>query len=71
MIWKNIMSQRIKFLIESPCYRCGCQSECDKKIKKVPKFSEIRDIIFENGAFNFHNCPLWIAINAPEMIDES
>lgn len=58
-------------LLESPCYRCGCQDKCSNKIKRVPKFAEIRDNIFADAKYNFHNCPLWIALNAPEMVDES
>lgn len=63
------MSRRIKSLKESPCYQCHCEWECDKKIKRNPVLGEIRDGVFGNADFDYHDCGIWIALNAPEMVE--
>lgn len=63
------MNKRIKSLQESPCYKCKCMIKCDKKINGSPYLYEIRDDIFGNANFDYHNCGIWIALNAPEMIE--
>ena len=62
-------NNRIKNLQESPCYQCHCEQKCNKKIKNNIIFSEIRDGIFGNAEYDYHDCPIWIALNAPEMIE--
>ena len=62
-------SNRIRTLSESPCYQCGCQKKCSTRIKKNFKLGEIRDGIFGNREFDFHDCGIWIALNAPEMVE--
>ena len=65
------MSKRINFLEESPCYQCHCEWECDEKIKKNPALDVIRDNIFPNADFNYHNCGIWIALNVKDVeVDE-
>lgn len=61
--------KRIKNLEDSPCYKCKCSKECDKRIKRNLKLSDIRDGIYGNADFDFHNCGIWIALNAPEMVE--
>ena len=63
------MSRRIQYLNESPCNQCGCDIECDEKIKGNFSFLNIKDVVFGNADFDYHDCPLWIALNAPEMIE--
>ena len=63
------MSRRIKKLSESPCYKCHCEWECNKKIKRNHILGDIRDGIFGNADFNYHDCGIWIALNAPEMVE--
>lgn len=63
------MSRRIKKLSESPCYKCHCEWKCNKKIKRNPILGDIRDGIFGNADFDYHNCGIWIALNAPEMVE--
>lgn len=61
--------KRIKSLSESPCIRCDCEVKCTMKIDKNPKLQEIQDVVFPNADFDYHECPIWIALNAPEMIE--
>lgn len=63
------MSKRIKSLKESPCYQCNCDDKCNKKIRKNYIFSEIKDAMFGNAEYDYHDCPIWIALNAPEMVE--
>ena len=61
--------KRINKLEESPCYKCGCMVECSKRIKENLQLQEIPDYIFANADFDFHNCGIWTALNAPEMTE--
>lgn len=63
------MTKRIVRLSDSPCYQCECIEKCDKKSKNNFDFLSIKDVIFGNADFDYHDCPLWIALNAPEMIE--
>ena len=63
------MSKRINYLYESPCYQCGFQHECDEKIESNPHLGDIKDGVFGNADFDFHDCPIWIALNAPERVE--
>ena len=63
------MSKRVVYLNESPCYKCNCEWECDEKIKRSPTLEEIRDVVFPNADFDYHDCGIWIALNAPEMVE--
>lgn len=65
------MSKRINYLYESPCYQCGFQYECYKKIENNLSLGDIKDSVFGNADFDFHDCGIWIALNAPKMVDES
>ena len=63
------MSKRIQHLEQSPCYQCDCSIECEKKIERSYKLQEIQDYVFEREGYDYHDCPLWIALNAPEMVE--
>lgn len=63
------MSKRIEYLWESPCFRCCCDYECERKIKTSPNIGVIKDNIFGDTDFDYHNCGIWIALNAPEMVE--
>ena len=61
--------KRIKNLSESPCIHCDCRIKCTVKIDKNPKLQEIQDAVFGNADFDYHDCGIWIALNAPEMVE--
>lgn len=63
------MSKRIECLLESPCSQCGCDYECERKITNSPNIGVIKDNIFGDTDFDYHNCGIWIALNAPEMVE--
>lgn len=63
------MNKRIERMSESPCSKCGCIVGCSDKVRRVPKLDEIRDLVFPNADFDYHECPIWIALNAPEMVE--
>lgn len=62
--------KRIKSLSESPCYCCNSATQCAIKINRSPKLQEIQDAVFGNADFDYHDCGIWIALNAPEMVEE-
>lgn len=64
-----IMYQRIEKLSESPCSKCGSKKKCDKKLKKNDNFLDIKNQVFSDKNFNYKECGLWIALNAPEMVE--
>ena len=43
------MSERIRYLKESPCYQCGMAKGCLSKITRNPVLQEIADIQSTNG----------------------
>lgn len=63
------MSKKIKSLSESPCVHCNCTARCTVKIDKNPKLQEIQDAVFPNADFDYHECGIWIALNAKEMVE--
>lgn len=65
------MGKRINLLKESPCLKCGKYSECVDKALKNNQFNDIIDQVFGNKGFDYHSCPLYIALTAPDMVDES
>lgn len=60
---------RITKLSESPCSKCGCDYQCDMKIKKSPSIEVIKDKMFGRKDLDYHDCGIWIALNAPEMVE--
>lgn len=60
---------RITKLNESPCFNCGCDYQCDMKIEKSPAIGEIKDKMFGRKDLDYHDCGIWIALNAPEMVE--
>ena len=63
------MYQRIEKLSESPCSKCGSKKKCDKKLKKNDNFLDIKNQVSSDKNFNYKECGLWIALNAPEMVE--
>lgn len=61
--------KRIKKLIESPCYKCNCMEDCSDKVRRSPRLDEIRDLVFPNADFDYHDCGMWIALNAKGMVE--
>lgn len=64
------MSKRIEYLHESPCYQCGHMSQCNEKAQRIPAFKEIQDYMFANAELDYLDCPMYVALNAPEMVEE-
>ena len=62
-------TKRIERISESPCSQCGCMVECSEKIRRSPRIEEIRDRVFGDANFDYHNCGIWIALNAKEMVE--
>lgn len=65
------MSKRVTKLSQSPCYQCGQYEKCEEKIKRSPIIGVTKDKMFGNAELDFHDCGIWIALNAPDMIDET
>ena len=63
------MNRRITKLSESPCYQCGCFVKCETKTLRNPALDEIKFSVFANADFDYHDCGIWIALNAPEMVE--
>ena len=63
------MNKRIEKLSDSPCYQCNCSIECEQKIEKAYKLQEIKDYVFSRKGYDYRECPIWIALNAPEMVE--
>lgn len=63
------MNKKLNKLSESPCYQCGCRKKCARHIRKTPILDEIRASVFSNSNFDYHKCGIWIALNAPKMIE--
>lgn len=63
------MSKRIKYLWQSPCNQCGCDNECEEKIQGKNKMKDIKNAIFGKADLDYHDCGIWIALNAPEMVE--
>ena len=62
--------KRIKRMSESPCSKCGCMVECRNKVRRSPRLDEIRDLVFPDAEFDYHDCGIWIALNVKEIVDE-
>ena len=63
------MSKRIEKFSDSPCSKCGNMIECSDRIRRSIRLGEIRDAVFGNADFDYHDCGIWIALNAPEMVE--
>lgn len=61
--------RKIERMSESPCSKCGYIIECSDKVKRVPRLDEVRGLVFPNADFDYHDCGIWIALNAPEMVE--
>ena len=44
--------------------------ECSNKVRRSTKLDEIRDLVFPNADFDYHDCGIWIALNVKEIVDE-
>lgn len=65
------MAKRIEHLQESACYKCGCQEQCQEKVSRNIILEDIVNVAFSQKDYDYHNCGIWISLNAPEMVDES
>ena len=65
------MGRRITSLKESPCFKCEKHTECLTKVENNNQFSDIVDQVFGNRDFDYYNCPLYIALTAPDIVDET
>lgn len=63
------MSKRIDKLSESPCYKCGKMKDCATKVANNQNLGGIVDFMFGNADADFHWCPIYIALTAPDMIE--
>ena len=63
------MNKWLNKLSDSPCYKCGFLERCSEKIDRSPKLREIQDTIFGNPNFDYRSCGIWIALNAPKMVE--
>lgn len=64
------MSNKITSLSESPCWTCFVGDECSARRKKNRNLDSIVDMVWDKADYNRENCPLYIAITAPEMVEE-
>lgn len=53
------MSERIRYLKESPCYQCGMAKECLAKISRCPQLQEISDCVMPRADYDYHDCMLF------------
>jgi hypothetical protein len=53
------MSERIKYLKESPCYQCGVAQPCLAKINRNPRLQEISDYVMPRADYDYHDCMLY------------
>lgn len=58
------MNKKISCLKESPCSHCGTKNKCDIKVSKNQRFQEIIDYVMPKADYDFHDCPLYIALTA-------
>lgn len=63
--------RKIERISESPCSKCGFIIECSNKIRSNCNLEVIKDMVFGNKDYDFKQCPLWIAFNCRELVDES
>ena len=61
--------KRIETINESPCYKCNCMEDCSIKVNRSPVLQQWQDTVFSNADFDYHDCGIWIALNAPEMVE--
>lgn len=65
-----IMSKKISHVTDSPCWNCQVQKECSLKRLKNRNLDIIVDMVWGQADYDRKDCPIWIAINAPEMVEE-
>lgn len=56
------MSERIKSLSESPCYKCGKIERCEQKVKRNPVLGDIVDCVMPRADFDYRKCSIYKAI---------
>lgn len=66
----KIMS-KIKHIKDSPCWDCNVANECSAKRLTNRNLDIIVDMVWGKADYNEKNCPIYIAVTAPDMIDES
>lgn len=65
-----MMSNRIKHIKDSPCWNCLVKNECSQKRMKNRNLDAIVDMVWGKANYDRKDCPIWIAINAPDMVEE-
>lgn len=53
------MSERIRYLKESPCYQCDMAQQCLVKINRCPRLQEISDYVMPRADYDYHDCMLF------------
>ena len=61
--------KRIEKLNQSPCFKCGHDDECAKRITRNYKLGVIRDIVYGNRDYNYTQCPIRIALTVADMVE--
>lgn len=64
------MSKKIKSVKDSPCWDCPVGYECSQKRIRNRNLDPIVDMVWDKADYDRKDCPIWIAINAPEMVEE-
>lgn len=62
--------RRIESLSESPCSKCEVSDACDKRIDITPALSDIKYCIYGNKEYDYRECPIYIAVTSPDMVEE-
>lgn len=62
-------SRRISSIAESPCTSCIVSEQCDARIAKNSDLAQIKYVVYGDKCCDVSNCPLFIALTAPEMIE--
>lgn len=63
------MAERATKLSETPCYNCGIQERCYAWADEHDHRLKIIDGVFCIKNYDYHNCPNYIALTAPEMVE--
>lgn len=64
------MSKKITKLSESPCWACFAADECSARRLRNRNLDPIVDMVWDKADYDRKDCPIWIAINAPDMVEE-
>lgn len=62
---------KIKHVKDSPCWDCNVANDCSLKRLKNRNLDVIVDMVWGQADYDRKNCPIYIAITAPNMKDYS